>query len=86
MATKKVYDACCRKLQSTPLYSLNSKGNSMRLLKPDMQNLFGEKLIIDEFEMLRCGEAEKRRHLYEDKVLRFLYLENQSYMDFGIVK
>lgn len=51
-----------------------------------MQNLFGEKLIIDEFEMLRCGEAEKRRHLYEDKVLRFLYLENQSYMGFGIVK
>ena len=86
MATKKVYDACCRKLQSMSLSCINSRGESKRLLKPDMQNLFGEKLIIDEFEMLRCDEAEKRRHLYEDKVLRLLYLENQSYMGFGIVK
>lgn len=86
MATKKVYDACCRKLQSRSLSCINSRGGSKRLLKPDMHKLFGEKLIVDESELLRCGEVEKRRHLYEDKVLRLLYLENQSYMGFGVEK
>lgn len=86
MATKKVYDACCRKLQSMSLSCINSRGGSKRLLKPDMHKLFGEKLIVDESELLRSGEVEKRRHLYEDKVLRFIYLENQSYVGFGVEK
>jgi hypothetical protein len=51
-----------------------------------MYKLFGEKLIVDESKLLRCGEVEKRRHLYEDKVLRLLYLENQSYVGFGVEK
>lgn len=86
MATKKVYDACCRKLQSMSLSCINSRGESKLLLKPDMYKLFGEKLIVDESKLLRCGEVEKRRHLYEDKVLRLLYLENQSYVGFGVEK
>lgn len=86
MATKKVYDACCRKLRSMTLYALNKHGESNRCLKPNMKKLFGEKLIIDDRQMQGCSEAEKRRHLYEDRILRFLYLEDQSYNGFPIVK
>lgn len=86
MATKKVYDACCRKLRLINLYSLNQHGQSKRYLKPDLKKLFGEKLIIDDRQMQGCGKAEKRRHLYEDRILRFLYLENQSYNGFPVEK
>lgn len=79
MATQKVYDACCRKIQMYGLHSLNSKGTSFRMSKPDMKKLFGEKLIVNDSQMACCSEAEKSRHLYEDRVLRFLYLEDQSY-------
>ena len=86
MATKKVYDACCKQLQSMTFCSLSNKGGSKRLLKPNLHKLFGKKAIVNDRQMLGCSKAEKRRHLYEDKVLRLLYLENQSYVGFGVVK
>ena len=47
--------------------SLSNKGGSKRLLKPNMHKLFGKKAIVNDRQMLGCSEAEKRRHLYEDK-------------------
>lgn len=86
MATKRVYDACCRKIQMRGLHSLRNKRTSFRISKPNMNKLFGEKLIVDDSQMACCSEAEKRRHLYEDRVLRFLYLEDQSYGCFPVKK
>lgn len=65
---------CCKKLRSLGIKTINGKMKS-----PNLTVLFGEKLIVDDFEFARCSEAEKRRHLYEDGIIRFLYLENQSY-------
>lgn len=78
MATKKIYDACCRRLRSILVNGIDGR----RLLRPEMRKLFGKKLIIDECEMERCSESEQRRHLDEDRVLRLLYLEDQSYAGF----
>lgn len=77
MATKKVYDACCRALREHPLYSISHKRGfrSKRIRRPNMKFLFGKKELVSEVELSRCGEAEKRRHLLEDHVLRSTYIE-----------
>lgn len=77
MATKKVYDACCRALREHPLYSISHKRGfrSKRIRRPNMLFLFGKKELVSEVELSRCGEAEKRRHLLEDHVLRITYIE-----------
>lgn len=80
MATKKVYDECCRILRRHPEYHLDSK-NSKRVYKPDMKFLFGKKELISEVEFLRCSESEKRRHLMEDHVLWSTYIKLYSHAD-----
>lgn len=81
MARKAVYDACCREIQRRNLQTMSG---CMR--HPDLQNLFGEKLIVNQREFERFSETEKRRHLYEDHVLRFLYLKDESYRGFPVNK
>lgn len=76
MATKKVYDECCRVLRERPLYRISCKdGCSYRIYRPDMRFLFGKIELVTEHEFMRCSESEKRRHLREDVVLRGTYLE-----------
>lgn len=85
MATKKVYDACCRKLQSITLYSLNSKGKTKRVLKPDMLHLFGKKELVSKIQFERGSKAEQARHLREDRILSILYIELDSYFNSVVV-
>lgn len=85
MATKKVYDACCRKLQSMTLYSLTSKDGSKRLLKPNMYKLFGKKELVTKIQFERSSKAEQARHLREDCVLRILYIELNPYFESTVV-
>ena len=75
MATKKVYDTCCRMLRKMNLTSLHCDGSNKRILKPNMKFLFGKKELVTKIEFDRCGESEKRRHLREDDVLRSMYIE-----------
>ncbi len=77
MATKKVYDACCRALAEQPLYSISHKRGfrSKRIRRPNMKFLFGKKELVSEVQLSHCSEAEKRRHLLEDHVLRSTYIE-----------
>lgn len=81
MATKKVYDACCREMRRRGCQDFRSGRYS-----PDLVGLFGEKLIANQREFERCSETEQRRHLYEDYVLRFLYLKDESYRGFPVKK
>lgn len=75
MATKKVYDACCERMQHRPLWRISGNGGEQRMTEPDMRFLFGKKELVSEVEFAACSEIEKRRHLREDFVLRSLYLE-----------
>lgn len=79
MATKKVYDACCRILRSKPFYALSGNGVSKRMLKPDMCRLFGKKELVSEIQFKRSGKTEQARHLREDRILSILYIELYAY-------
>ncbi len=83
MATKKVYDECCRILRKHLEYRISSR-NCRRVYKPDMKFLFGKKELVGEIEFLRCSECEKRRHLMEDDILRCTYVELYSHADDSI--
>ena len=84
MATKKVYDECCRVLREHPIYRISSKvGGSRRIYRPDMVFLFGKKKLVTERELMCCGESEKRRHLREDFILLSTYIELDSYVKFA---
>lgn len=83
MATKKVYDECCRMLRIHPEYVATSRGRR-RAYKPNMKFLFGKKELISEVELLRCSESEKRRHLMEDHVLWCTYIKLYSHTDESI--
>lgn len=77
MATKKVYDECCRCVQRIGLCCVTSKG-SRKMRKPDMVFLFGKKELVTEQELMHSSEREQRRHFMEDRVLRSLYAELYS--------
>ena len=81
MATKKVYDECVRRNRLIGNKSI--PGDSY---KPPMKMLFGEKLLVNKTEFECLGETEKERHLYEDRVLRLLYIEKKSYHELAIKK
>ena len=85
MATKKVYDACCRRLRSIPLCNLSSKSGSKRLLKPDMHKLFGKKELVSKIQFERSCKAEQARHLREDRILSILYIELNPYIESSVV-
>lgn len=77
MATKKVYDECCRCIRQMSLHQITGAGN-MRMTKPAMSFLFGKTELVTEKELMKCGEGEKRRHLMEDYILRCTYIELYS--------
>ena len=81
MATKMMYDLCCRAMRRHGLKEFHSGRYC-----PNLTGLFGEKLIVNKHEFSCCSETEQRRHLYEDRVLRVLYLEDKSYRGFPIKK
>ena len=74
MATKKVYDACCREIRRR---GLRTMGGRMR--RPDLRSLFGKKLVVNQREFEGMSKGEQLRHLQEDEILSFLYLEDKSY-------
>lgn len=78
MATKKVYDACCRAMKQGRHLALSSTNGTLhRVVRPPLKELFGHKCLIGELEFMRCSEREKRRHLNEDSILRVMYLERR---------
>ena len=81
MARKSVYDACCREIRKRGLQSMSG-----RMRRPNLRSLFGKKLIVNQREFERCSKGEQLRHLQEDDILRFLYLEDESYRGFPINK
>lgn len=83
MATKKVYDACCRNIQKMDLHIV-TKAGEIRIRKPNMLFLFGKKELVTEKEFMYCSKREKRRHLMEDNILRSMYIELDSNMKFSI--
>lgn len=74
MATKEVYDACCRCIRRMNLHHVTGAG-SRRMTKPAMSFLFGKTELVTEKELMRCSESKKRRHLMEDHVLQCTYIE-----------
>lgn len=79
MATKKIYDQCCMAMRQHRCKDFQSGRYC-----PNLVRIFGEKLIADQREFERCSETEQRRHLYEDRVLRLLYLKDESYRGFPV--
>lgn len=80
MATKKVYDACCRMIRRQAasgviLYGYREDGKMERRMRPNMYGLFGHKCLVTESEFSRCSESEKRCHLFEDELLAVHYLK-----------
>ena len=73
MATKKGYDQCISTNRPRNLREFHTGS-----FKPNLKGLFGMKSLISQFQLDRCSEAEKSRHLHEDAVLRFLYIEDYS--------
>lgn len=83
MATKKVYDACCRCIRQMNLHQIMG-ADSRKMTKPAMSFLFGKTELVTEKELMRCSESEKRRHLMEDYVLRCTYIELYAEVKFSI--
>lgn len=73
MATISVYNQCVRKNKERGVRNIRTGS-----FKPDLIGLFGEKILVNQFQLNRCSEAEKRRHLHQDRILRFLYIESNS--------
>lgn len=71
MATLQIFNACTEHNQE-----LNRKSFKTSSFEPDLISLFGVKELVDKMELEGYSEIEKRRHFYEDAVLRFLYIEN----------
>lgn len=78
MATKKVYDACCRAMKGEQHLAMSSvNGKLHRVVRPPLKELFGRKCLVDELEFMGCSEREKRCHLDEDSILRTIYLKRR---------
>lgn len=81
MATKKVYDACCRMLRENAARGIKhleagKDGKFHETIKPvGIFCLFGRKCLVTKSEFSRCSEGEKRRHLFEDEILSAHYLK-----------
>lgn len=71
MATIQLFNACTKRNRE-----LNRKSFRTNSFDPDLISLFGVKELVDEIQLEGYSEVEKSRHLYEDAVLRFLYIEN----------
>jgi hypothetical protein len=84
MATRKVYDECCRSLKQHPLIGLKGNGKQTVIKEPDLSVLSEPKLVNEE-EFQRCSEAEKRRHLNEDFYLRSTYIELNTNVDLPVM-
>lgn len=69
MATKETYDLCIKVNKRRGRRGFDGS------FKPDLKALFGVKKLVDKGQLHRCSESEKRRHLWEDGVLRSLYIE-----------
>ena len=78
MATKKVYDACCRAMKKGRHMACSSTNPEFhRIVRPPLKELFGHKCLVSETGFMRCCEREKRCHLNEDSILRVMYLERR---------
>lgn len=77
MATKKVYDECCRAMCRMKLERITKDGGTP-LTKPDMLLLFGRKKLVSEKQFMACSKSEQRRHLRQDDILRSLYIELEA--------
>lgn len=80
MATKKVYDECCQAMQKNRMlgwkhYSFNKKGELVEDRRPPLRKLFRRKCLVTKSEFDRCSKSEKRRHLFEDELIRQHYLK-----------
>ncbi len=71
MATVETYRACVERSKQ-----LNRRDFHTGALVPDLKDLFGVVSLINKRKLKRCSKAEYSRHLKEDRLLRFLYLEN----------
>lgn len=85
MATKKVYDECCRTMRRIGLRQLTKSGDRP-LHKPDLSLLFGRKELVCKKEFMACCESEQRRHLRQDNILRSLYIELESAIKHSIIR
>lgn len=86
MATKKVYDQCCAILQKYPHYTISVKHSPQRVLKPDMQWLFGKKLLVNQRQFRRCSESEQRRQGGFARLVRFPSREQSKEVYHGILQ
>lgn len=70
MATISVYNRC---IQENIKYGVKEFHTGS--YKPNLKGLFGVKKLVSKRQFDGCCESEKRRHLYEDSVIRLLYIK-----------
>ncbi len=68
MATIEIYT------QSKRIYDTYRGRNDLKF-STCMRRLFGQLLLVKKSEIDACSEIEQARHLQEDAILRFLYIE-----------
>lgn len=71
MATIEKYKTCIQRNKE-----LGRKMSFRGGHKPPLKLIFGKKLLVNEFDLMHCTKSEQRRHLREDAILTFLYIEN----------
>lgn len=81
MATIEIYKACIATNKKTGLKDLHNG-----TYKPNLKRLFGIKELVNKRQFERCGETEQRRHLYQDRILRLLYIKGSSDFEFTVNK
>lgn len=77
MATKKIYDECCRAMKNMRIRNLTSAGYT-NTNTPDLVFLFGKKELVTKKEFMVCSKSEQRRHLCQDDILRSLYIKQKT--------
>lgn len=81
MATIEMYNECIATNKKKGLKDLHTGTH-----KPNLKRLFGVKELVNKRQFERCCETEQRRHLYQDRVLRLLYIKDNSDFEFTINK
>lgn len=71
MATIEMFLACEKRNRKIKRITTKESGYF-----PNLRIIFGEVKLVNQINLANLSKREKRRHLYEDKVLWFLYIEN----------
>ena len=81
MATIEIYKRCIDINKKRGLKDIHTGS-----YKPNLERLFLVKELVNKRQFKRCSETEQSRHLYQDRILWFLYIKDHPNFQFAINK